>query len=338
MIRWSLTTFTLGATPTTHSQNTGSAGAIYGCFSVANNLISGSATGTDSTVTVLGAQGEESDFDIPYGTAKSWGPVWASFISVSGEGANVSLIFNDDPTPARLDVSTVSAATVVIPGTLKTDVGQGDQASGNTTLAYGGVAIDPRAIRDLSSSDTPGRSWTLSSSDTPSRSWNLTATDVLGGTPITVSGTAIDPRSIRDLSSSDTPGRSWNLTATDVLGGTPITVSGTAIDPRSIRDLSSSDVPGRSWTLSSSDSPGRSWTLSIGDAQGQAFTGGKAPAGGVWYLTVLGTNETPTLNSNNLQASSLATGLLATYQIAVTSGTTYTVSGCTVESGWLSVS
>jgi hypothetical protein len=123
MLKWSLDEVSLEATPVSRSFAAGPRAAIYGCVSIANNLIGTNATGTDITLTVYDADGRESDYPIAYGTARSWGPAWASFLSVAGNGANVSLLFVDEPNPAKLDVSTIPVVTgsVTVSGTV--DIG-----------------------------------------------------------------------------------------------------------------------------------------------------------------------------------------------------------------------
>ena len=160
-----------------------------------------------------------------------------------------------------VDPKYLTTVTATIPGTLKTDVGQGTQAPGNTTLGYQGVAIDPRDIRSLSSNDLPSRSWALGSGDTPARSWALGAGDV--------------PSRGWALGSGDTPGRSW------LLGGT--------------------DAPNRSWALGSGDTPNRSWALGSGDTplvRGQNPSGGATNVqtdtiGNLRHVPVLAGTDTP---------------------------------------------
>ena len=119
------------------------------------------------------------------------------------------------------------------------------------------------------------------------------------------------------LGGGDTPGRSWSL--------------------------GSGDTPGRSWSLSTADKPDRSWSLSGGDPQGGAYIGTVyAPYNGIWTVMVLGIGDTPGLSAGgssvgSLQSGTLAPGVLATYTVPVAAGTAYTITGGTIESGWISV-
>ena len=147
-------------------------------------------------------------------------------VSVSGTASPISLVVSSSEVSAET-LAQLSIAAVSISGTVKTDVGQGSQVAGGTTLQYGGTLIDPRNIRDLTASDV----------------------------------------------------------------------------------------------------------------QGAIFTGGGvAPISGTWTFTVVGNGGTPTLNTHDLASATLASGQLATYTVAVVSGTTYTVLGVgSVFSGWISV-
>ena len=84
------------------------------------------------------------------------------------------------------------------------------------------------------------------------------------------------------------------------------------------------------------DARARTWNLDDSDAQGTYFTGGAAPISGVWTLTVAGTGETPTINSLTV-GSALSVDAMETTTLAVKAGVVYTVSGCTVLDGWVSV-
>jgi hypothetical protein len=103
---------------------------------IANNNVSGSATGVTVTADVTPQQGIQPV--IPYGTVQSYPlPRGIVFLALFGNGANISVIVNDKQVP--LQVTTVVLGGAAPAGIIPTDVGQ--QALG---------AIDPRQIRDLS--------------------------------------------------------------------------------------------------------------------------------------------------------------------------------------------
>ncbi len=140
--------------------------------------IAGIAAGTGTaTIKTWDDLGNETDFDVvagnPLGPVKK---VWVARYQLTGPSTvNVTAQFSwpSEPNPTALLVS----EPVSISGTVKTDVGQGTQIAGGTTLQYGGAAIDPRNIRALASTDLPGKSWSLGSGDAPSRSWTLGTAD-----------------------------------------------------------------------------------------------------------------------------------------------------------------
>lgn len=84
------------------------------------------------------------------------------------------------------------------------------------------------------------------------------------------------------------------------------------------------------------DARDRLWNLNYVDAQGVYFTGGTAPASGVWTLTVGGTGSVPAVNGAAF-GTTLAADTILTVTLAVKSGSTYAVTGCTVLDGWISV-
>ena len=95
--------------------------------------------------------------------------------SVSGAGALIIGTLSS----SKVSPESLLASAVNVSGTVKTDVGQGEQKGGNTTLNFGGTPVDPRDRNwTLGSGDTPSRSWALGSGDTPGRSWALGASDV----------------------------------------------------------------------------------------------------------------------------------------------------------------
>ena len=115
---------------------------------IANNTIQGQTSGT--TVTIY-PDGAGPGTPVGYGASQSvlvGNPAW---LRIRGTGANITVIVGHEEIALR----SVSVLSVNVPATVKTDVGQGTQASGNTTLTFGGTPIDPRAIRPLISSDNP---------------------------------------------------------------------------------------------------------------------------------------------------------------------------------------
>lgn len=178
-------------------------------------------------ITLTDDNGNEREYNLSSGNPVLIKKAYVQTIRLDGSGASVAgvLSWPDEVDPSSIAVS----GPVSISGTVKTDVGQGSQIVGGTTLQYGGVAIDPRDIRPLVSTDVPGRAWALGSGDT------------LGGTPVTVGGAAIDPRD-----------RNWALGSSDAPVDTAFTRSpaGTQFPPALdasgkfvIRNLGSTDNP-----------------------------------------------------------------------------------------------
>ena len=195
--------------------------------------------------------------------------------SVSGSGALIIGTLSS----SKVSPESLLASAVNVSGTVKTDVGQGTQASNNTTLNFGGTPIDPRdRTWTLGASDAPNRGWTLGSTDVPGRGWTL--------------------------GSSDVPGRGWTLGTGDVpviQGETPTAGTYKPVQTDANGNLlrgwtlGSADVPGRGWTLGSSDVPGRGWTLGSGDQpditanQSKALGTSTLPV----YIRTLGSSDTP---------------------------------------------
>ena len=207
---------------------------------------------------------------------------------LSGDGATISGVFS---WPAEYDPSSIAiSAPINITGTVNTDIGQRSDTLqgtnpvvppsplptdigaadtylkdtkiplalnldtyGNLGLGLPSNAIDPRQIRALISSDTPGRAWSLGSGDTPGKSWSLGTGD---NPDVTVNQSKTT--NIRPLASTDTPGRAWSL--------------------------GSGDTPGRAWALGTGDNP----ILSHGPPETTANlgVGGSAtpPAGQKWTI------------------------------------------------------
>lgn len=122
-----------------------------------------------------------------------------------------NLTFSGDELKVTISGGTVEVDNVNIAG------GTLDQV---TSIANDvNVTATDLDIRDLTSSDTPGRSWNLSSSDVIGEIQDITGgtidqvTDILNA--VTVTATDLD---IRDLGASDTPGRSWTLGSSDSIG------------------------------------------------------------------------------------------------------------------------
>ena len=229
---WSLDNVTIPAQGLSHE--VGIPGAKL-FVTVANNIILG---GTPTTVEVL-PNGSTQNLKIGYGTVMTF-PINAEWVLITGAGANVSVRLSSIPMPLTVNVVSVSS----ISGTVNTDVGQGEQKGGNTTLNFGGTPVDPRDRNwTLGSGDTPSRSWALGSGDTPGRSWALGSSDVPGrGWTL---GSTDTPGRSWSLGSGDTPGRSWGLGSND---NPDITVNqanplGNSAKPVYIRTLGASDVP-----------------------------------------------------------------------------------------------
>ena len=195
--------------------------------------------------------------------------------SVSGAGALVIGTLSS----SKVSPESLLASAVSVGGTVKTDVGQGTQASNNTTLNFGGTPIDPR-----------DRTWTLGSGDVPDRGWTLGGTDV--------------PGRGWSLGSGDTPSRSWTLGTGDVpviQGETPTAGTykpvQTDANGNLLRgwSLGSTDVPGRGWSLGATDVPGRGWSLGSGDQpditanQSKALGTSTLPV----YIRTLGAADNP---------------------------------------------
>ena len=207
----------------------------------------------------------------------SFGPslITVRTFSVSGAGALIIGTLSS----SKVSPESLLASAVNVSGTVKTDVGQGTQASNNTTLNFGGTPIDPRdRTWTLGASDAPNRGWTLGSTDVPGRGWTL--------------------------GSSDVPGRGWTLGTGDVpviQGETPTAGTYKPVQTDANGNLlrgwtlGSADVPGRGWTLGSSDVPGRGWTLGSGDQPDITANQSKAlgtPTLPV-YIRTLGSSDTP---------------------------------------------
>ena len=112
-------------------------------------------------------------------------------LQVTGTGT-IAIVLNDPP--ADIDIkallATAVAGTVSISGTVDTDVGQGTQIAGNTTLETAGVAYDARQIRALTASDTPKLASVVAADATDPRQIRaLTSADVL--TPYGSAGVAL---------------------------------------------------------------------------------------------------------------------------------------------------
>ena len=225
---------------------------------IANNSIQGQTSGT--TVTIY-PNGSPPGIPVGYGASQSINVGNPGWIRISGTGANITVIIGHEEIALR----SVSVLSVDIPATVKTDVGQGTQAGGNTTLNFGGTPIDPRDIRNLGPSDKPVP---IGSAGVPLQ------TDANGNLGLGLPTGAIDPRNIRQLLPTDQP---------VIQGETP--TSGTYKPVQTDANgnllrgwnLGASDVPGRGWLLGSSDIPNRSWSLGNADTpvvQGETPTAG----------------------------------------------------------------
>ena len=102
-------------------------------------VTSGSGT---VTFQVWDDSGTETDFAVTGGNYGLFKRVWVSQYAVTGNGLTITaaLTWPIETPPEAIAIS----APISITGTVNTDVGQGTQAAGNTTLAYGGTLIDPR--------------------------------------------------------------------------------------------------------------------------------------------------------------------------------------------------
>ena len=164
--------------------------------------------GADTTVTVSWKDSTGAGQTATIISGSSFGPAQTEIrvLDIYGEGAVV--IGSLATSPVSPESLIASAARV--DNTIKTDVGQGEQITNNTTLYVHGTAIDPRGrIWNLGVDDLPGRGWTLGSSDAPDRSWSLSGVDSQGSAYV---GTADAPYSgvwtVMVLGTGDTPGLS----------------------------------------------------------------------------------------------------------------------------------
>ena len=252
---WSLDNVTIPAQGLSHE--VGISGAKL-FVTVANNIIVG---GASTTVEVL-PNGSTQNLKIGYGTVMTF-PINAEWVLITGTGANVSVRLSSIPMPLTVNVVSVSS----ISGTVNTDVGQGGQKSGNTTLNFGGTPVDPRDRNwTLGNGDVPSRGWSLGSGDTPSRSWALGSGDVpviQGETPTAGTykpvQTDANGNLLRgwSLGATDVPGRGWSLGSGDQpdITANQSKALGTSTLPVYIRPLNSGDTPARSWGLGSNDNP-----------------------------------------------------------------------------------
>ena len=294
---WSLDNVTIPAQGLSHE--VGIPGAKL-FVTVANNIVVG---GTPTTVEVL-PNGSTQNLKIGYGTVMTF-PINAEWVLITGTGANVSVRLSSIPMPLTVNVVSVSS----IGATVNTDVGQGGQKSGNTTLNFGGTPVDPRDRNwTLGSGDTPSRSWALGSGDTPGRSWALGSSDVPGrGWTL---GSTDTPGRSWSLGSGDTPGRSWNMGPNDqpvIQGETPTAGTYKPVQTDANGNLlrgwtlGSGDTPGRSWTLGASDVPGRGWTLGSSDNPVPWSSANKPfnadASGNLEHVPVLPGTTTPVWNS-----------------------------------------
>ena len=98
----------------------------------------------------------------------------------------------------------VDPSSLTVAGTINTDIGQRTNTLIGTNPIQGSQfppALDSNnafIIRQLTSTDTPGKSWTLGTSDNPDVTVNQSKTT-----------------NIRSLTSTDTPGKSWLLGTSD---------------------------------------------------------------------------------------------------------------------------
>ena len=121
--------------------------------------------GADTTVTVSWKDSTGAGQTATIISGSSFGPAQTEIrvLDIYGEGAVV--IGSLATSPVSPESLIASAARV--DNTIKTDVGQGEQITNNTTLYVNGTAIDPRQIRSLGPGDSPGRSWELQLGDLP---------------------------------------------------------------------------------------------------------------------------------------------------------------------------
>ena len=179
-------------------------GSTYGGEDVTISASWQDSSGAGQTATVI--------------AGSSFGPslITVRTFSVSGSGALIIGTLSS----SKVSPESLLASAVNVSGTVKTDVGQGTQASNNTTLNFGGTPIDPRdRTWTLGASDAPNRGWTLGSTDVPGRGWTL--------------------------GSSDVPGRGWTLGSGDQpdITANQSKALGTPTLPVYIRTLGASDLP-----------------------------------------------------------------------------------------------
>lgn len=137
------------------------------------------SSSTAITITLVDGNGRDQVYTV--GAGLSYGPSVSTIRSwtISGNGATVAAIFTSAQT--QVPVETLRAMVVNVSGTVNTDVGQGTQIAGGTTLQYGGTLIDPRSIRSLTSTDAQGALFTGGAAP-DSGVWTLTVAGN-GGTP-----------------------------------------------------------------------------------------------------------------------------------------------------------
>ena len=222
-----------------------------------------SGTGT-ATLTTWDDLGNRTDYEIVGGNSGLYKKVWVAAYTISGNGLTVraALTWPTETPPEAIAIS----APVSISGTVNTDVGQGTQKSGNTTLSFGGTPIDPRDIRALLPTDTPKLSSVVAADGTDPRQIRaLTSTDTPKLSSV-IASDGTDPRQIRALASTDNPditvnqskalGSSTLPVYTRPLnsGDTPklsSVVAADGTDPRQIRQLTSTDTPKLSSVIAS---------------------------------------------------------------------------------------
>ena len=173
-------------------------------LSVASNLIVGQGTGPSVEFEVLNQREGITRIQVDYGTTNT---TYASqmrgygikAIVPAGSGSvNCRVVVSSEPFPLTIQ-TTYATGSVAITGVVETDVGQGEQVSGGTTLQVGGSLIDPRQIRDLTSGDQPdvtaNQSGTLKSNLTQVAGSTVSASNPVP-TGVAVSGSVIDPREV----------------------------------------------------------------------------------------------------------------------------------------------
>jgi hypothetical protein len=128
-------------------------------------LVASSANSGTITITIWDQYGQQRPYSLLSGAPVLIKKAVVTRMQLSGSGNAVggALSWPDEVSPESIVVN----APITISGTVKTDVGQGTQAAGNTTLVASGTEYDARQIRNLTSSDQPQRSWTLGLSDGP---------------------------------------------------------------------------------------------------------------------------------------------------------------------------